>query len=246
MNSGAPSRSPEIDRLHAPIAELEAEVNRLRPEAAEHARAEALSRTGEANVAEVFEQAPAFIAVLRGARHVFERVNAAYYGVVGRRDLIGKPMAEALPELQGQGFEDVLTRVLETGEPYVGTGVPAQLRVKPESPPEQRYVDFVYAALRESDGTRSGVVRSDTTSHREFSRSRHSRRSARAREQCWTMRRSGLPLRKLRLAGCCSAIVVGGDIPASTLRVTERRKLPRVERMERRRHPTGTSRLSPR
>jgi PAS domain S-box-containing protein len=158
MNSGAPSQSPEIDRLNARIAVLEAEVNRLRPEASEHAPGEALSRTDGARLAEVFEQAPAFIAVLRGARHVFERVNAAYYGVVGRRDLIGKPMAEALPELQGQGFEDLLTRVLETGEPYVGTGVPAQLRVKPESPPEQRYVDFVYAALRESDGTRSGVV----------------------------------------------------------------------------------------
>src|SRR5205814_6565354 len=49
-----------------------------------------------AGLAKAFEQSPAFIAVLRGPDHVFEFVNDRYYLLIGRRDLIGKPVRQAL------------------------------------------------------------------------------------------------------------------------------------------------------
>jgi PAS domain S-box-containing protein len=136
---------------------------------AERARALALltAERAEARLREVFEQAPSFLAVLRGPEHVFEYVNEAYYQLVGHRPLVGRPVFEAIPELRGQGFEALLDRVLETGEPYVGNEVAVTVSRTPESAPEQRFVDFIYYPITEADGTRSGVVAhgSDVTGH---------------------------------------------------------------------------------
>jgi PAS domain S-box-containing protein len=107
---------------------------------------------------EVFRQAPGFITAFRGPHHVYEFVNEAYYQLVGHREIIGKPLLEALPELRGQGFVDLLDAVVETGEPWVGRETPARLQRTPGGPPETRYLDMVFQALEEADGTRSGVV----------------------------------------------------------------------------------------
>src|SRR5206468_2115603 len=61
-------------------------------------------RLERARLVALFEQSPSFIAVLRGPDHVFETANAAYLRLVGRDDILGKPLLEALPELRGQGF----------------------------------------------------------------------------------------------------------------------------------------------
>jgi PAS domain S-box-containing protein len=107
---------------------------------------------------EVFRQAPAFLAVLRGKDHVFELANDSYDQLVGYRDILGKPVARALPEVVDQGFIELLDRVLETGEAYHGREVSVLLRRSPNAEPEERYVNFVYQAIVEADGTRSGVV----------------------------------------------------------------------------------------
>ncbi len=116
---------------------------------------------------EVFRRAPAFIAVLRGPDFVFEMVNDAYYQVVGHRELIGRPAFEALPEVRGQGFEALLNQVLETGKPFVGREMPVTLARTHAGQLEERFVDFVYVALTDADGARSGVMAhgTDVTEH---------------------------------------------------------------------------------
>ena len=109
-------------------------------------------------LADVFRQAPSFLAVLRGPDHVFELVNKAYQQLVGPRMLIGLPVREALPELEDQGFVELLDRVLATGEPFVGREVAVRLSRGADSPPEERFADFIYQVLAEADGRRSGVV----------------------------------------------------------------------------------------
>jgi two-component system cell cycle sensor histidine kinase/response regulator CckA len=104
----------------------------------------------------LFEKVPAFIAVLRGPDHVFERVNDAYYAVVGHRDLLGRSCLEAVPEAREQGFEQLLDRVLATGETFAAESMPMLLR-RGGNTPELRYLDFSYQALTEADGTRSGI-----------------------------------------------------------------------------------------
>lgn len=104
----------------------------------------------------LFQQSPAFFAVLRGPNHVFEMANPPYIHLVGGREVLGKTVAEAIPEADQQGYVRLLNKVLETGEPFIGRDLPITLSGKGE-PDSERYVDFVYQPLRESDGTISGI-----------------------------------------------------------------------------------------
>ncbi|WP_243368710.1 PAS domain-containing protein [Microvirga solisilvae] len=117
---------------------------------------------------ELFEQAPGFIAALSGTDHVFTMANAAYRQVVGRNDLIGKSVREALPEVVEQGFIGLLDRVHQTGEPFVGRGVRIVLQQSPEDQPEEHFLDFVYQPIFSRDGTVSGIFVQghDVTDHR--------------------------------------------------------------------------------
>lgn len=121
----------------------------------------------EARLLQVFEHAPAFLAVFRGPQHVFTYVNDAYKTLVGRHDLVGRPALEALPEVQWQVFGDYMNRVLETGRPLVGRETPIELARGAEGELERRYLDFVYYPLEEPEGTISGVIMHgyDVTEH---------------------------------------------------------------------------------
>jgi signal transduction histidine kinase len=106
----------------------------------------------------VFQQAPSFLAVLRGSDHVFELANDAYYNLVGRRDLAGMPVREALPEVVEQGFVDLLDEVLASGDPFIGREISVRLAPGHGLPPEERFLDFVYLPVVEPDGTAAGVI----------------------------------------------------------------------------------------
>ncbi|MFL5509379.1 MAG: PAS domain-containing sensor histidine kinase [Gemmatimonadaceae bacterium] len=120
--------------------------------------ARAAAERAEGRLRSVFAQAPAFVAVLRGKNHVFEFANDAYMSLVGNRDIIGKPVAEALPEVRHQGFIELLDNVYETGAPYVGRETAVALARSPEQPPEEVYLDFVYQPLIDGAGARVGIV----------------------------------------------------------------------------------------
>lgn len=106
---------------------------------------------------ELFEQAPGFIAALSGPDHVFTMANAAYFHLVGREDILGLPVREALPEVIGQGFVDLLDKVYRTGQPFVGRGVRVLLTQQPGAAPEQRFLDFLYQPIIGPDGASSGI-----------------------------------------------------------------------------------------
>jgi PAS domain S-box-containing protein len=105
----------------------------------------------------LFEQAPGFIAILDEPDHVFAMANAAYRSLVGGRDVVGLSVREALPELEGQGFYELLDRVFETGEPYVGRGVRALLLRDSDGAPEERFLDFVYQPITDEHGAVTGI-----------------------------------------------------------------------------------------
>lgn len=114
---------------------------------------------------QLFEQAPGFIAILLGPQHVFQFANAAYRSLVGNRSLIGKSIAEILPEASAQGFLERLDEVYATGEPHVGRRVPLTLV---DGDGRQDYVlDFIYQPIVEDDGQISGIFVQghDVTAH---------------------------------------------------------------------------------
>jgi PAS domain S-box-containing protein len=104
----------------------------------------------------LFEQAPGFMAVLSGPTHVFTLANAAYTTLIGRADVLGKPVAEALPEVRGQGFVELLDSVFTTGEPYVGRAMRIVLE-HADGAADERFLDFVYQPILERDGRVAGI-----------------------------------------------------------------------------------------
>jgi signal transduction histidine kinase len=109
-------------------------------------------------LADLFQQAPAFFAVLRGPEHVFEMANDPYRQLIGHRDLIGKSLEQALPEAHEQGFTTILDEVYRTGQPFVGRAIPVELLRKPGAAAEVRYLDFVYQPGRAADGSISSII----------------------------------------------------------------------------------------
>jgi PAS domain S-box-containing protein len=104
-----------------------------------------------------FQQAPGFMAILRSPEHVFEFANAAYMRLIGERDLIGKNVREVLPEIEGQGFFELLDKVYLSGESYSAYDVPLLIQRVSGEAPKQTYVDFVYQPIIEAGGAVSGI-----------------------------------------------------------------------------------------
>ncbi len=105
---------------------------------------------------ELFEHSPSFVAALHGPEHVFFIANPAYRKLVGGRDLLGKSVRDALPEVAGQGLFEMLDRVLQTGEAVTGNGMQVRLR-QAEGLPVLRTLDFVYQPIRDAAGVVTGV-----------------------------------------------------------------------------------------
>lgn len=109
--------------------------------------AQASLRAEKEHLHELFHQAPGFMAVLRGPDHVFELTNAAYLQLVGHRELVGKSVRKALPDVAGQGFFELLDRVYTTGKPFVGRRLRVAFHRGPDGAVEERFVDFVYQPI---------------------------------------------------------------------------------------------------
>lgn len=105
----------------------------------------------------LYERAPGFIATAQGPEHRFTFANASYCRFVGRDTLEGLTVAEALPEIVSQGFIDLLDQVYHTGEPFVGTSMPISIVNPATGLVETRYADFVYQAIRDANGTVTGL-----------------------------------------------------------------------------------------
>jgi PAS domain S-box-containing protein len=105
----------------------------------------------------LFQQAPGFMAALGGPDHVFTMANAAYLQLIGRENIVGKPVRDALPEVVGQGFIDLLDRVYHSGQPFVGRSIRVHLRQSSGDVREERFLDFVYQPIFDPDGQVSGI-----------------------------------------------------------------------------------------
>lgn len=105
----------------------------------------------------LFQLAPGFFAILSGAGHVFTFANDAYVRLVGGRSVIGKSVIEALPEIQGQGFVEMLDHVYRTGEPRGGEATRVMLQQAEGEAPHETFLDFSYDAIRDAGGQVTGV-----------------------------------------------------------------------------------------
>ncbi|MCI9882657.1 MULTISPECIES: hybrid sensor histidine kinase/response regulator [Methylobacterium] len=114
-------------------------------------------RSQSASLAEMFEQAPSFIALLGGPEHRFTLTNAAYQRAIDHRDVVGRTVAEALPDAAAQGYVDLLDEVFRSGRTHRATGSRYDVQATPGGTVHERYLDFVYQPITDADGAVTGI-----------------------------------------------------------------------------------------
>ncbi|SON79153.1 hypothetical protein XAP412_230114 [Xanthomonas phaseoli pv. phaseoli] len=105
----------------------------------------------------LFEQAPMFMAFLSGPQHRVEFANPCYSRLIGHRDVIGRPLAEALPDAVEQGHVRRLDEVYRSGRAFSANALPYNVQAVPGGPTERRLLDLVYQPIAGADGTISGI-----------------------------------------------------------------------------------------
>lgn len=105
-----------------------------------------------------FEQSPVAIALIDESELTFTMANPFYGELVGRtpEQLIGKPLLSAIPEVAGQGFDDLLKEVMSTGKPYIAEETPVTITRK--NIKETIFVDLTYQPRQDSNGKISGIL----------------------------------------------------------------------------------------
>jgi len=139
-----------FDARGKPVRLVGTTVDITARKAAEGAREELLDAISEQ---------PLFGVVLfRGPRLVFERANGTYRQMVGGRDVEGKPLLEALPELVGQGFDTMLHGVRRTGTPLIAREALARVDRSGTGVMEDGYFDLVFQPVRTPGGEGEDVL----------------------------------------------------------------------------------------
>jgi PAS domain S-box-containing protein len=108
-------------------------------------------------LANLFEQAPNFMAVLRGPEHRFEFANPSYLRILGPREVIGRRMIDVMPDAAEQGYIRILNRVYASGVPFVANSVPFHSRPTPGAPSREFFLDFVYQPIISATGRTEGI-----------------------------------------------------------------------------------------
>ena len=94
---------------------------------------------------------------MRGPRFVVEITSNSILQLWGKtEDAIGKPLFEAIPEAKDQGFEELLTAMLQTGKAFSLSERPVTLPRGKEI--QAVYINASYKPVREADGTISGIM----------------------------------------------------------------------------------------
>jgi PAS domain S-box-containing protein len=152
--------SPIIDESGKPAGVLAIVVEttqRVIAEKKQKTLDEALLRE-QHHLRDLFMHAPSFISVLKGPTHVFELANSLYMLLVGKgREIINKPVAEALPEVVDQGFIKILDDVYNTGTPFISEETSINLDRKGNGALESVYVNFIYQPTKDAQGNITGI-----------------------------------------------------------------------------------------
>ena len=139
------------------VTEAKHLVEKERQLAMEQAAREMAERQGKI-LHDLFMDAPALICTLKGHEHIFDLINPLYQKLFIGRELQGRPLLEALPELEGQSIKEMLESVYQTGETQTGNEVPVQLDRLNTGKLETIYFNFTYQAMRDNEGNINGIL----------------------------------------------------------------------------------------
>ncbi len=122
-------------------------------------QAQHIKEESQSQLLALFEQSPVALAIFSADDDlVYQWANTFYGELVARpiQALVGKPLLEALPELQGQGFEEILKAVIATGTPFVAPEVAAD--ILRDGRLTTLYVSITYQPRKTPQGQVEGIL----------------------------------------------------------------------------------------
>ncbi len=99
-----------------------------------------------------FMNAPAGIAILKGNTHIYEFANDTYEKLVGKTIVIGNTVQEHFPEIEEQGYIEMLNTVFSTGEAFINNEIPIELNIKGDGILEKLFLKLVVQPLKHENG----------------------------------------------------------------------------------------------
>jgi PAS domain S-box-containing protein len=106
----------------------------------------------------LYQNSPAFMCTLLGPKHIYDLINPAYQKLFSSRQIKGKMLIEALPELAEQGIEEILDKIYQTGEIFVANESLIWLAYSEALLPEERYFNFSGQPMYDEDKRITGVL----------------------------------------------------------------------------------------
>ncbi len=106
----------------------------------------------------IIDVAPVAISLTQGPDHRTELMNARARELIGDRDVIGRSLRAAFPELEGQGLFEILDQVYTTGIPYAGSEIPIVYYPNKASAAIKAFFDVSYQPMRDTGGAISGIL----------------------------------------------------------------------------------------
>ncbi|WP_207536169.1 PAS domain-containing protein [Desertivirga arenae] len=106
----------------------------------------------------LFMEAPGAICILSGPTFIFDLVNPTFQDIFPGRELLGKPVLEALPEMRQHPLIEVLKTVYDKQETFEGKEVLTRLARHTEGPVEDIYWNFIYKPRCDFNGKVDGIL----------------------------------------------------------------------------------------
>lgn len=106
---------------------------------------------------DMFLNAPSAVVMLKGENHIYEMANPLYLDLIGKTAIIGKTVAEVIPEIEDQGFIKILDSVYHTSKSVTGKEVLVKLNRKGTGELHDTYLNFIFQPYRNLSGKIKGI-----------------------------------------------------------------------------------------
>ncbi|MCP9291014.1 PAS domain S-box protein [Gracilimonas sediminicola] len=110
-----------------------------------------------AQMQDMFEESPSAIAMLEGKDHIYNFVNQKYKELVGKQDLVGLSVKEALPEMDEQGFTDLLDTCYNEDKSLYFNEKEVYFNNGKNGASKSHFLNFVYKPIHNEDGEVYGI-----------------------------------------------------------------------------------------
>lgn len=120
-------------------------------------KADSKIRESEQRFRTLIEEAPVATCLFLGRELRIEIANEMIIAIMGKgRSVLGKPLSEAIPELEGQPFLLELQKVFDTGETFENRNARGELIV--DGVRKTLYFDYIFKPLKDENGEVYGIL----------------------------------------------------------------------------------------